>query len=262
MKSFHITLFAFAAGLWMGCSSTPRIRPINSINEPVFHAAGYATVGAGMGNSWTVVDESKESSQPSLFVDPIIGWECNANTWASYSIIPVHWVFLLTGEQYADTLRLLPRKLHASIHAGINGFYYSQRDGWTFPADIGIGAKYLINPAHYLESDAGFDFFHFSEWSRNLSHFQIAYGYQATPRNALEISYRQTYFMLNENDGVSSKLLEYLNDDSNTELFLNHYYSFKGRHIVGPEIGWGTKNLQFGTDYYFLAGLTYRYVFK
>ena len=263
MKTFHIPAFALLAGLFAGCSSTPRVRPINSINEPVFHAGNYASMGLAMGKGLSNgADYSWMRDRSFIYSRKTLAWNYNSTKWASFSVIPIYWSFLLTGEQYADSLHLIPRKLHATLHGGVNGFSYSQRSEWAFPADLGLGAKYLFNQRSYLTADAAYNLFHILDSRQDYVLLRLACGYQATSANALELSYQYAYFRMGDHSSSTKNLVVHRNGDSNTELFLNHYYSIGGRHVLGPEIGWGSKNLRIGSDTYYMAGLTYRYVFR
>jgi hypothetical protein len=258
--SFRISVLAVTAVLLVGCSARGRSRPLNSIREPVFHTVEYTTVGLGFGRVLILGSNGLDSIPDIIYANRFLAWDVPVSRWAEYNLLPVHWNFLLTGEQYADSVRLLTHKLHASAYGGINGFSYSQRDDWTFPADIGMQAKILLSDEHYLVSQGGMDFFHFLAPEENRLHLKFGYGWQVTESNAIELDYHVSYFNLSD-DSYFRDIFYYLGGDTQTELNLHHHFHLKGRHVMGPEIGWGARNLDLGRDDYYKAGLNYRYVF-
>ncbi|GEM_PF-4185961 len=262
MQPLRTLTLCLAWSMLAACSWFPHVRPINSINDPVFHAPGYAAIGGTLIKAFNGPGTHLDPDQSTFEFQPILLWETTSSPAVSHSIIPVYWEFLITGDQYRDSVHLIPHKLHATIHGGMTGIEYTWRDDWVFPADIGVKAKYLIDDAQYLVSDASLELFHVLRLRRNFSHLHLLYGFQADEWNALELSYRVSYFLIEPGAYATKFGIPHSKGDFNNEVFLNHWHSFRGHHLLGPEVGWGFRNLDYGTEAYFLAGLSYRYVFR
>jgi hypothetical protein len=251
--------FALALIIW-GCSSTPRLQPINRINEPLFSRANYASLGIRPGRSWVDLEGDGQSRQ-GIYLTPDFSLDYNVNEWASYLLLPTYWNFLMTGNQYADSLNLRRRKLHLTMHGGLNGVFYSARNGLGFPAEWGLAAKYLCNDWIYLASHIGLGIFDIKEASENHYDFGGELGWQMTKKSAFSLSYAFMHFHLSGYHNVNRFGLWHFDGDSNSELFLKHAYYIRGKHIIGPEIGYGYRNSGSDGRKYLLAGFTYRYVF-
>lgn len=133
-----------------GCAGTnwATLAP-NTIDEPVFHRATNISLGASR-TQWYDPASGKDSAEEAIKLNARA--DVPVNEWAGFSFLPVYWNFLLTGEQYQDSIHLMPEKLNIAMGGGLAGISFSSRDGWKFPIAIGAQAKYLFDRRFFAKS--------------------------------------------------------------------------------------------------------------
>jgi hypothetical protein len=249
------------AFLVVGCSNKPRVNPINEINDPVFFNDHYLSIGATVG----VQGSNNEIDSIYHFgpmIEPWIAISGNVNSWASYQVWPLFWNFLLTGEQYSMGGALKTGKLHLAVFGGLNSIGYSQGDGWRFGAGTGIRAKILFSPIVFSEVTTALQLSDFRSTERGALSAELVSGIQFSPKNSLSLQLASTLYQTEDRRYFGSHGLAFYDNDVDSEIRIRFRTYITPNHVLGPEMGYGLLNLRGGQDDYYLAGITYRYVFK
>ena len=249
----------------LGCAGQPHIRPPNELNEPVFHATRYFSMGAAGGQTVSRNDDLRifgpvEDPLWSLYFQPVFIFDIPVSRWAGYSGLPVYWNFLLTGEQYADTTHLLSGKWNIAAHGGIAGISYSQRTGWEVPANLEINFKRTIGTAFFLDGEIGAETFHIRHPERRREFTGLGFGWQATERNSFKLESHFDAYRLSPAQWIEERAMKLRGDDYLLSFSLRHSYYARG-NSVGPEIRYGFRNGE-PKDALLEFGLAYAYRFR
>lgn len=151
MNPSHLPVVLIAS-LLVGCANRTIILSENAINEPLFHKTPYTALGVTEEiATYTELDHRAPVSRFQLDANA----QFPVNEWASFNFLPISWNFLLSGEQYDDSLRLRQAKLHLMLRAGLDGIGYSTVDGWTLPASIELQDKYVFDDLFFSSGILG-----------------------------------------------------------------------------------------------------------
>ena len=230
------------------------------MNEPVFFGGDHLTIGAGLGSVWADRDFGKKY-EPSLYVSPAFFYEVNVTSWASYTVWPLYWKFLLTGNQYADSSSLRIGKINVAVSGGVSGIAYNQKDGLTTSFALGAELKYLFNQCLFNETSIQYDMYNTKKPAYALSNLSTSLGVQIDRSNSLTLAYDLVYYRIPENEFSNKYGLLFGDTEGGSELMISHSLYLTPKHRLGPEIGFGYRNLDFTGKNYFKAGFHYRYSF-
>jgi hypothetical protein len=257
-----------AAFLFACAPGAPKIIPQNEINEPVFHKTPYGGLGASQGKVWSSFDERRLLSghavrdMEGIYFSPRFYLDYNVNAWAGYTLLPVFWNFLLTGEQYSDSTHLALRKLNVALHAGVSGLAYSQASGWVMSGLVDFEGKYLVDGRTFLQSGIGREIYDLDDITHAINRFSAGIGEQVSERNSVILAYDIFYYDIPKRSGTNYQGIGFAAKDTRTEVTLRHTWFAGHRNSVGPEIAYFYKNLDFIRNHGVKLGLHYDYIFK
>lgn len=246
-------------GILIGCSSRPPMRPVNEIKEPVFHRLDYLAAGILVGGEFTR-DSSDDAHEPGLLSVPRMTFVKNVSPWASFSLWPLYWNLLLTGDQYGGGGNLEAGRLHMAAHGGLNALGYGSRDGWFLGAALGLRGKYLLDDRLFLRADLLAEFADLAAPGKFRGSLVSGLGCQVSPMHSVLVSHTLTVHNADQGRYFLRHGLRHFDGDLGNEIRLGHKAYLTPSHIVGPEIGYGFRNGAIGSEGYFLVGLKYRYV--
>lgn len=257
-------LALFAAG-WVaislaGCASAPMTLSRNEINEPVFHETHYATLGVSAG---PVAGLSRDSGgyRRDFYFLPRFLYEYNVSPWASFTLWPVFWNFLLTGNQFAENSDLRIGKPLIALHGGISGFAYSQREGFLFPGLAVLSGKYRFNESWFADCTGEIQLRDARSAANSTYGFSMGLGDQVGAKNSLNLGYAIEYFRSEPGLTYSDHHLEFRDGNAQTKLSLSHSYYPSPHHVLGPELIFSFKDSDFRNENYVALGLHYDYRF-
>jgi hypothetical protein len=252
----------------VACTNRPRLKPVNQINEPVFHVKPYATLGIGGGQIYKQGGVSgfyygmptPERSE-AVYVEPVVNWFFPVTKWAGFYLIPTYWNFLLTGDQYRDAeLNFLQtRKLHVAVNGGLSGLSYSGRGGWTTQFGSAVLAKYLFDNRIFSEAD--YQATVYNKFTAIIQNWNVGLGYQWHPKVSVFANYGGTFFRLQENTYTSQNPFDYFDRDIRSEFTLTTPWYLNSKHILTPEFAYGMRNGGGSDGTLFKMGAHYRFVF-
>lgn len=251
--------------VWMiamltGCASGPVLMPKNEINEPIFHTTDFTGLKAGLGPVFSRVPDSSRY-QDGPYVDPGVTFVRPVSHWASYSLVPVFWNLLLTGEQYADPSTLRIGKPAAALHGGISGIAYSSRSGWQVSASLSGDMKMVWNRMLFSDMALGAQVPDLGTWEYSIYHWSIGMGGQLSDRNSLKLAYKYTLFLMEPFTGYWDRQILFSHRDDQSSWSLRHSFYAGRRHVLGPEAGFMFKNADFRTEHALWYGIHYAYRF-
>jgi hypothetical protein len=263
-------LFLTSLLLLFGCASKPKFISKNEANDPLFYPKNHATIGTSIGSVWA--DKAvfynffgppiKEGYKADLYFNPTFSYDVNISKWASYQVWPLYWKFLLTGEQFEDSLHLKVNKVHVVIEGGPNGIAYSARDGLTTSIALAGRLKYLFNKNLFSETILHYSMYNTKEPKYSIVTLFSEIGSQISAHNSISLSYSSAYYNIPRFTGNSVYGIVFEKDESLNEVMLKHsFYLFK-KNIFGPEVSFGFKNYALEKDNYFKVGVHYSYVFN
>jgi hypothetical protein len=253
--------YGMTAVLLAGCAPGPVLMPKNEINEPLFHTTVFTALEAGLGPVLSRVPYSGKY-QPGVYFTPGVTFDRPVSAWAGYSLLPVFWNLLLTGEQYADASTLRTGKPAIALHGGINGLAYSQRSGWQTSAALSLDMKMVWNRLLFTDMDMGTGFPDLGAWENSMHHWAVGMGAQFTERNSLKLSYKYTLFLVEPGAEYRDREILFSDRDDQSGWFLRHSFYAGRRHVLGPEAGFLFKNADFRTEHALWYGFHYAYRFN
>jgi hypothetical protein len=241
------------------CTNKPKIQPVNEINEPVFFRANHLAVEATLGRQ--VINSDIDSTyKSSLLFEPNLLFDVNVSEWSSYTVWPLLWNFLLTGDQYSDSASLRIRKFNIAAHLGLNGLGYSQREDIYFSGGLGVRTKILLSQKMFIRTDVFFQLNDIREISRGIGTNALNFGLQINQTNSILFSHSISIYRIEDGAYYLKNGIAYFNEDINNEFRIGHKMYLGKNHVLGPEIGYGFINSKAGKDDYYLIGFKYRYV--
>lgn len=269
-------LAAFLGALLAACSSTPKILPRNERNDPVFHQTDFTYIGVAGGPTWTRHDEALRYSSgpdlhdtvggsefvPAIYFNPRYSYTRMVGRAASYTLVPVYWNLLVTGDQYADSVNLAANRLHFSLHGGINGLSYSQRDGWVWSAEAALAGKCLLGSRGFLSAGASLHWDDLSNASLRRYRASLLAGRQLTGRGSLHAEYELTYYDLPEWTWANFRGIEFLGEDVQSDVNLRYTFYATPKHVFGPEAGVVFRDRGTADNFSLSLGAHYRFVFE
>lgn len=231
------------------------------MHEPVFHKTPFASVGAGLGKSWSkyALGDEPGFRLDGIYFDPIVMLEAPVSDWASYSLLPVLWNFLLTGEQYADSTSLKVGKANVAAHAGISGFSFSSREGWRFNGLLAVNGKILVSRNVFLTGSLGMDFYDLKMPRSTVNGLGLGAGVQVTERNSIHLGYDIRHFNIPWNSESNYLGIRFREDDTRTEWTIRHAFYAGRNHVFGPELAFAYRNTDVEGNRAVKAGFRYRY---
>ena len=263
MKALRTYALGFALlSLFPGCSSAPHLRPPNEINRPVFYSGRYTDFGLTAGMLDVELEDRETRPWSEVYASPRWNHFVPVNDWSGYNVIPTLWSFLITGSQFSDSLHLQSGKLHLAAHAGLSGFYYSQRDGWRFPFTAMVSGKYLFSDRLFSDGDFGFQFDDLDFAGGRALQSLLRFGWQWNGSASLSLGYGNTKYFPDPNHYFASYSIPFREGDERNEFLFRLDGYVHRRHVFSPEFGIGYRNLEFGGTRYLKAGLGYYFMFK
>lgn len=264
----HVKKEYFVLLIFFGCSSAPKILPKNEINEPIFHKTNFAALGTSLGKSWSWFDprwnflsNQRYTHQDDIYVNPAIEYDRNENAWATYTLLPVFWNLLWTGEQYADSSNLKIKKLDLAFHGGISGLSYSQASGWVTSGLLAISGKYLFNNHLFATSILGVDAGDLDRIENTVDEAELQFGWQTTERNSISLDYHIWHFNYPRFDMIQDQGIYYRDADSRSQWMLRDLFYFKRKNVFGPEAMFIYKNYDVLRNHCIELGFHYEYRF-
>lgn len=255
---------AILAGICMlhlaGCSSRPKLLPRNEINEPVFHTTHFSGLGIALGPTW-VREPGSDGYRNGVYAEPGYYYERNVNRWASFVLWPGFWNLLLSGEQYADSGSLKVRKLHLSVHGGVSGLSYSQRDGWQATGLAQLTGKFLIDRSWFIQSVAGRQSYDLSDIAYGIDFFTADLGWQVSAGNSLHFAYGLSHYDIPDASVGNVGGIEYHDGDIQTRMALRHSFYAGPKHVFGPEAHVSYRNSGFIDGHALGIVVHYRFLF-
>ena len=251
--------------IWMmalltGCGSGPVLMPKNEINEPIFHTTDFTGLQAGTGAIRSRVPDSSRY-RPAIYFAPALVFDRPVSAWASYSLLPVYWNLLLTGEQYADGSTLRTGKPALALHGGVSGISYSQRSGWQTTAALSLDMKMVWNRFLFTDMGLGALVPDVATVENSMYHWAVGMGGQISERNSLKLEYGYTLFLLEPFTAYRDHEILFGHRDDRSNWSLRHSFYAGRRHVMGPEGGFLFKNSDFRTEHAWWYGIHYAYRF-
>jgi hypothetical protein len=255
----------FASALLTGCARVA-MKPRNEAQTPVFFPGAYFDIGLEGGAEWhkapPVPPETGPQGPFRLRYDiPEIeggrGFIVNWNDWADSYLIPVYWMFLLTGEQYEGE-NLKTGKPHLALEGGLENFQYGE-EKWTIGTGLALSGKYLFTPRTFATLRAKAEFPQTDEYFIASLSGQV--GRQLTERLSLSVFATPSRIFLPEGYQVTERGANYRDGDMRTVAGARALFYFRSRHIFGSEAGMLFRNGEASDPHRLYASLTYRYVF-
>jgi hypothetical protein len=244
-----------------GCSPGARALSRNEINEPVFHETDFASLGASAG---PVADRTREPGgyRSDFYFMPRFQYDFKVGPWASFTLLPVFWNFLLGGSQYPGNLSDLGiGKPLIALHGGVSGFSYSQRDGFDFPGAAALSGKYLFDASWFADMEGAAELRDVRSTANSTYGLSLGLGNQFTAKNSVKLEYAIRYFRFEPGLRYSDHDLWFGNGNAQTKLLLRHSYYPSPRHVLGPEFVFSFKDSDFRKEHYLALGFHYDYRF-
>lgn len=250
----------WAGILFQGCSSAPMALARNEINEPVFHGTHYASLGVSAGPVANLSRDAGSSRQDFYFM-PRFLYEYNLGPWASFTLLPVFWNFLLTGSQFSGSSDLGAGKPLIAFHGGISGFSYSQREGFLLPGLAALSGKFRFNDSWFAVLDGSARLRDVRTTANSTYGFSMGLGEQVGGKNSVKLAYALDYFHSETGLVYEDLGLEFRDGNARTKLILDHSYYPSPHHVLGPEVVFSFKDSDFRNENYLALGLHYDYRF-
>ena len=257
MKQWNI---GWMIALLTGCSSGLVLMPKNEINEPIFHTTDFTSLQARVGAVRSRVPDSSRY-RPGIYFAPGLTFDRPVSDWASYSLLPVFWNLLLTGEQYSDESTLRIGQPAIALHGGIEGIAYSSRAGWQTSAALSLDMKMVWNRLLFSDMELRAEIPDLATVENSLYHWSIGTGGQISERNSLKLEYKYTLFLLEPYAAYRHYEIAFRHRDDGSGWSLRHSYYAGRRHVLGTEAGFLFKNDDFRTEHAFWYGIHYAYRF-
>lgn len=257
MKRWSI---GWMVALLAGCSSGPVLMPKNEINEPIFHTTDFTSLQAGLGAYRSRVPDSSRY-RPGMYFAPGLTFDRPVSDWASYSLLPVFWNLLLTGEQYDDESTLRIGKPAIALHGGITGLAFSSRSGWQTSAAFAMNMKMVWSRLLFSDMESGARIPDLANVENSMVYWAIGTGAQVSERNSLKLAYNYTLFLLEPYRAFRIHEIDYAHRDDQSGWSLRHSFYAGRRHVLGTEAGFMFKNADFRTEHALWYGIHYAYRF-
>lgn len=270
---------AFLGALLAACSTAPKILPRNELNEPVMHQTHYTAIGFGAMPELLHTDLQYSDPQAGYYQEsgsfgfefhalPRLAYERSVAPWASFSILPVYWNLLLTGDQYAASASLKTGKLHAAFHGGPTGIHHVEGEGWRLTGEVELSGKYLASQRWYYAPTAGVAWSNHTEIGEQQRYAQVVAGWQLREEHSFSFGGRFTAFAAPSGEislsraRLGTEELNVEDGDYWTSLWVGNTNYLGPRHVFGTELGFTWREGDNEATQGYRIGAWYRFVFE